>query len=198
MTGHRAVRPTPDETRLAELRAAQDYVDAARLGERLAARRRYAEETARGGFPVYEVPPEVADRYPSFDPADPSTWPEPDRCTEGRPWGLDAYGSVWGNVADRWHAYLAGQTMRNRCRNRWKDDGLRLCGTHANAYRRMRAEAQRRAATYAREDEHADLAKRLTAYGIEADGRATGVVLTADAARDLLRILAEADRVAPL
>jgi hypothetical protein len=183
VTGHRAVRPTPDETRLAELRAAQDEVDAEVL-------------SSSSTFPTYEVPAFVAERFPGFDPADPSTWPEPDRCTEGRPWGLDAYAA--GDAAGRWRVYLAGQGTRNRCRNRWKHERLRLCGTHANAYLRTQADAQRRAARHAREDEHADLAKRLGAYGIEADGRSTGVVLTADAVEELLRLLAEADAVAPL
>lgn len=179
------------------LNAHDPEATAGKVREQIAARREYAEETARGGFPVYEIPPEVAERYPSFDPADPSTWPEPDRCTEGRPWGLDAYGSVWGDAAARWRAYLSGPRPR-ACSNRWKRADLHLCGTHANAYLRTRDDATRRAAKYAREDENADLAKRLGAYGIEADGRSTGVVLTAESCRALLGILAEADRVAPL
>jgi hypothetical protein len=185
-------------SKIAGVLAANDpKATAAKVREQLDARREYVEETARGGFPVYEVPPEVAERFPGFDPADPSTWPEPDRCTEGRPWGLDAYGSVWGDAAARWRVYLSGPRPR-ACSNRWKRADLRLCGTHANAYLRTQVDAQRRAAKYAREDEHANLARHLSAFGIEADGRATGVVLTATAARELLRILAEADRVAPL
>jgi hypothetical protein len=159
-----------------------------RDGDRLDAHREHAEEAATGGFPVYEVPPEVAERYPTFDPADPSTWPEPEKCTEGRPWGLDAYGSVWGSPAYRWRQYLTFPGRSHPCRSRWKRDDLRLCGTHANVYLRMQVDAQRKAAKYAREEEHRDLARQLAAYGIEADGRSTGVILTADAARKLLDV----------
>jgi hypothetical protein len=144
-------------------------------------------ETA-GRFPVYEVPPFVAERFPRFDPADPQTWPEPDKCTEGRPWGIDAYGSVWGSPAGRWESYLTGSRAR-ACRNRWRDPELRLCGTHVNAYRQLLTDNERRIARYAREEQHRDLAQRLAAHGIEADSSAAGVFLLAPAAEELLRRL---------
>jgi hypothetical protein len=190
------------------------------LDERTAARIRerdlYAAEVERAasGFPTYEVPGFVAERFPEFRPADPSSWPEPDRCTEGRPWGHDAYPSSGAsNYADgRWRRYLAAVDASPRpkgarasfverdkgCRNRWKHEDSRLCGTHDKPWRDALFAARKRLERNARELEHLDLAKRLGAYGIEADGFSDSIRLQADAVRDLLRILAEADRVAPL
>jgi hypothetical protein len=163
--------------------------------------RQYAQQLAEtaGRFPSYEVPPEVAARFPEFDPGDPRTWPEPEKCTEGRPWGIDAYGSVWGgNPADRWRVYLTGPRPR-ACRNRWKDPLTHLCRTHLNAYRQVLRDNARRLARYAREEEHGALAKRLgELYSIEATGSVAGVILSADAARQVLDLLAEADRIATL
>jgi hypothetical protein len=160
---------------------------AAMIDDRLTFAREVVETVGR--FPTYEVPEEVRVRYPTFDPGDPSTWPEPDRCTEGRPWGLDAYGSVWGDAAARWRVYLSGVGAR-RCRNRWKDPELRLCGTHVNAYRQLVTDNERRLARYAREEEHRALARDLhELHGIEADSSAAGVFLTAGAARALLELL---------
>lgn len=161
------------------------------------------------GFPVYEVPAIARERFPAFDPADPATWPEPDRCTEGRPWGLSTYepsGVLGGNVEYRWQRYLAAldaPPSRHRssnlgCRNRWRSEEYRLCGTHLNPYLDRVIREDRRRRTEERRLQHVDLAKQLGAYGIVADGVASGVVLQADAVEALLRILAEADRVAPL
>jgi hypothetical protein len=149
-------------------------------------------------FPTYEVPAFVAERFPGFDPADPSTWPEPEKCTEGRPWGHDAYGSVWGTPAGRWELYL-GKGSTRKCRNRWRDERYRLCGTHLAPFMRDVIDSARRERARQRIEQHLDLAKRLGAYGIEADGsRSSGVLLSADAVEALLGLLAEADRVAPL
>lgn len=138
-------------------------------------------------FPVYEVPPFVAERFPGFDPADPETWPEPDKCTEGRPWGLDPYGSVWGAPVGRWENYL--RRNGRPCRNRWKDPETRLCGTHVKVWRDNVERDRRRAASNARHLAHLDLAKRLAAHGIVADGQPYGVLLQADAVEELLRLL---------
>jgi hypothetical protein len=158
--------------------------------ERAAYSRETVEQAYR--FPVYDVPEFVRERFPEFDPADPSTWPEPGKCTEGRPWGLDAYGSVWGDWPDRWRNYLTDRTVRNRCRNRWRSAETRLCGTHENAYRStIAAEAKRHRQNlaYAR---HVDLAKRLDAtWSIQATGTAAGVVLSGDTAEQLVALLNE-------
>lgn len=178
--------------RVAELRAAQAEVDSEVL-------------TAAASFPTYEVPAFVTERFPRFDPADPSTWPEPDRCTDGLPWGHTAYS--YGPtgppaIEDRWRQYLAALASERRppgiCRNRWKDPEARLCGTHVKPWREAIERSRRRSETRARELRHLDLARQLAAYGIEGDGIAHGVLLRADAVEGLLRILAEADRVAPL
>jgi hypothetical protein len=200
VTGGKAVRPTADDRRtqdaIAGVLDAHDPQASARKARDMAQERLdYAREVVEtaGRFPVYEVPPEVAERFPGFDPADPSTWPEPTKCTEGRPWGLDAYGSVWGNWRERWDSYLTDRTIRNRCRNRWRDPELRLCGTHVNTYRQLLADNERRLARYAREEEHRDLARRLAALGIEATGFSDSVRLSADAARHLLDVLDSVD-----
>lgn len=166
----------------------------------------YAAEVvarAASGFPSYEVPAFVAERFPGFRPEDPSTWPEPDRCTDGRPYGFDAYepGGILGrDPSDRWQRYLAAldgvPSARRRsrdlgCRNRWKHEDSRLCGTHDKPWRDGIENARRRLARNARELEHLDLAKQLGAYGIVADGTSDSVRLQADAVRDLLRLLAE-------
>lgn len=169
--------------------------------------------TAPSAFPTYAVPPFVLERFPGFDPADPSTWPEPEKCTEGRPWGLSVYdsgGSIGSNVEYRWQQYLraldapsspSGRATRSiaaGCRNRWKDERYRLCGTHLNPYVDGVIRAERRRSAEERRLRHVDLARQLGAYGIVADGQASGVLLQADAAEGLLRLLAEADQVAPL
>jgi hypothetical protein len=182
----------------------------ARLSEadRIEARREADEETVReaASFPVYELPAFVRDRYPNLDLADPSTWPEPDRCTDGRPYGFQAYGGLVdrtdraGIVEDRWRRYLAALDSSSSdrwtrhdlgCRNRWRHEDSRLCGTHDKPWREAIANARRRAARNARELAHRDLAKQLGAYGIVADGFPDSVRLQADAVRDLLRLLAE-------
>lgn len=144
-------------------------------------------------FPTYEVPALVLERYPEFRPEDPSTWPEPDRCTEGRPWGHDSYapGGVLGSdLAYRWQQYLAGGVSSRPCRNRWRSEEYRLCGTHLAPFVRSLIDAGRRDRARQREEQHLDLAKRLAAHGIEAEGRATGVVLQAPAVETLLQRLA--------
>lgn len=141
-------------------------------------------------FPTYEVPPFVAERFPRFDPADPSTWPEPDKCTEGRPWGIEPYGASLGDPVRRWENYL--RRFGRPCRNRWKDPETRLCGTHVKPYRETLDRDRRRARANARLLRHLDLAKRLGVHGIVADGQASGVLLQADAVEDLLRLLARA------
>jgi hypothetical protein len=167
----------------ASARKARDMIE-----ERAAYAQQLAETAGR--FPSYEVPPEVAARFPGFDPGDPRTWPEPEKCTEGRPWGIDAYGSVWGDPGRRWQAYLTGPHPR-ACRNRWKDPVTHLCGTHLNAYRQVLRDNELRLARYAREEEHGALAKRLgELYSIEATGSVAGVILSADAARQVLDLLA--------
>jgi hypothetical protein len=183
--------------RVAELRAAQDEVDAEVL-------------SSSSTFPTYEVPAFVADRFPEFDPADPSTWPEPDRCTDGRPWGHSAYEYGSGRnspdaIADRWRSYLrevdtppAARFRRSACRNRWKHDDSRLCGVHDKPWRDARIRSVRRQAARARELRHLDLAKRLGAYGIVADGTPHAVTLTADAAEEVIRLLEAYERAAPL
>lgn len=154
------------------------------------------------GLPTYEVPAFVAERFPAFDPQDPSTWPEPDRCTNGRPWGHDAYSYSTPGAqewADRWTRYLASidrppnrYAVADRCRNRWKDEESRLCGTHVKPWREGIETARKRLARNARELEHLDLARQIAAYGIEADGFSDSVRLQADAVRALLCILASA------
>jgi hypothetical protein len=145
-------------------------------------------------FPTYEVPALVARRFPGFDPADPSTWPEPDRCTEGRPWGHNAYGDTLGNrspaaVENRWRTYLDGRARP--CRNRWRSEEYRLCGTHLAPFHRYRMDDARRVAARQRTELNLDLAKRLAVHGIEADGnRASGVLLQVEAVEELLDRLA--------
>jgi hypothetical protein len=176
-----------------------------RVAARLRERDLYAAEVVANssGFPTYEVPAFVAERFPAFRPEDPSTWPEPDRCTDGRPYGFDAYGQT---RADRWQRYLAALdavaastgrpptwTQRDLgCRNRWKHDDSRLCGTHDKPWRDSVRQAEARLRRNARELEHLDLAKQLAAHGIVADGTSDSVRLQADAVRDLLRLLGEA------
>jgi hypothetical protein len=56
---------------------------------------------------------------------------------------------------------------------------------------RRLARNERRLACYAREEEHGALAKRLgELYSIEATGSVAGVILSADAARQVLDLLA--------
>jgi hypothetical protein len=205
VTGGKAVRPTADDRRTQDaiagvLNAHDPQETAARARtmreERAAYSRRLVESAYR--FPTYEVPPEVAERFPEFDPANPETWPEPGKCTEGRPWGLDAYGNVWGDWPDRWRSYLTDRTIRNRCRNRWRSAETRLCGTHENSYRATvahEAKRHRENTAYAR---HVDLAKRLDEHGIEATGTAAGVVLSGDTAEEVLELLASYERANPL
>lgn len=169
------------------------------------------ERVAAAGFPTYEVPAFVRDRFPSFDPGDPATWPEPDRCTDGRPYGHDAYapgGALGTNLDYRWQRYLAALDAGPRpagtrrsfvdrdrgCRNRWKHDDSRLCGTHDRPWRDAIQSARRRVERNVRELKHLDLAKRLAAHGIEADGFADSVHLQADAVEELLVVLDEAVR----
>jgi hypothetical protein len=170
--------------RVEELRAAQEEVD---------------REVLAGSvtFPTYEVPGFVLERFPGFDPTDPSTWPEPDRCTEGRPWGHDAYSFgplTPERVAATWQTYLANcdrpaARRPNVCRNRWRDADARLCGTHVKPYRETTARAARRRRIREAELLHLDLAKRLGEWGVTGDGMAQGVLLQADAVRDLLELL---------
>lgn len=152
--------------------------------------------TAPAAFPSYEVPAFVLERFPGFDPADPSTWPEPDRCTDGRPWGLSSYpasGVLGSNVEYRWQQYLAavdtGKRPYGACRNRWKDERYRLCGTHLNPYLDAVIREERRRRAEERRLQHVDLAKRLAAHGIVADGQVSGVLLQADAVEGVLRLL---------
>jgi hypothetical protein len=170
-------------------------------------------ERAAQGFPAQEVPEFVRERFPEFDPANPATWPEPDRCTDGRPYGFSSY-SYGGfrsatETEDRWRRYLraldadavatAAGTRRPRlslvergCRNRWKYEDSRLCGTHDRPWRDGVENARKRLARNARELEHLDLARQLGAYGIVADAQSDSVRLGADAVRELLRLLAGA------
>lgn len=147
-------------------------------------------------FPALPVPAFVAERFPGFDPTDPSTWPEPDRCTDGRPWGLSTYepsGVLGSNVDYRWQQYLdavdAGKRPYGACRNRWRDERYRMCGTHLNPYLDAVFRAERRKRAEASRLRHVELAKRLDEYGIVADGHATGVLLQADAVEGVLRLL---------
>jgi hypothetical protein len=156
-------------------------------------------------FPTYEVPAFVLERFPAFRPEDPSTWPEPDRCTEGRPWGHSAYavtGSANG-VEDRWRRYLraldagprptgARRSFVDRdlgCRNRWRSEEYRLCGTHLRPFLDGLRERDRAARVRDSTERYLDLAKRLAVHGIEGDARAAGVLLRADAIEGLLRLL---------
>jgi hypothetical protein len=204
---------TAGEVNLGPARVGLDERTRARIEERDA----YAAEVERAasGFPTYEVPAFVADRFPEFRPEDPETWPEPDRCTDGRPYGFSAYeysGSAKG-VEDRWRRYLAALDAGPRpagarrsfvdrdkgCRNRWKHEDSRLCGTHDRPWRDAVFAARKRLARNARELEHLDLARQLSAYGIEADGFSDSVRLQADAVRALLVMLAPAeDRPPPV
>lgn len=138
------------------------------------------------------LPPEARERFPDFRADDPSTWPEPDKCTEGRPWGLGAYSDA--NGLRSWDSYLRGSD-RQRCRNRARYDGL--CGTHYNVrHDRLSREARERAA---REDgERAlDLARRLAPHlaphgiALDATGRNLHLDLrSADRLADVLDALA--------
>lgn len=179
---------------------------AVRDEDRAAARAEVDRETIEqaASFPTYEVPEFVLARFPTFDPSDPQTWPEPDRCTDGRPWGHNAYS--WGGATtrpgyheDRWRRYLAAvnreascvrSVSRSRdlgCRNRWKHDDSRLCGVHDRPWRDSIAQARRAERRRQRVEENLDLARRLGEHGIEADGSSpTGVVLAPDAVRTLL------------
>lgn len=183
-----------------------------RVAAMVEARNEHAREVAASAhrFPVYELPEFVRERFPDLDLADPSTWPEPDRCTDGRPYGFDAYGvsGIANGAEDQWRRYLAALDAGPRpararrsfvdrdkgCRNRWRYDDSRLCGTHDRPWRESIEAARRRVARNAREQEHRDLARQLAAHGIVADGYADSVRLQADAVRDLLRILDEAVR----
>jgi hypothetical protein len=171
---------------------------------------RQRRESAEGdlarltSWPVHPLPAFVRERLPDLDLDDPSTWPEPDRCTDGRPWGHNAYSFGYAresDLADRWRSWFAWRSATESgtrwsgtakpCRNRWKYEESRLCGTHhrpwEDSVRRERQSARR----YARIEQHLDLAKRLAAHGIEADGSSnTGVVLQADAVETLLQRLA--------
>jgi hypothetical protein len=186
------------------LNAHDPEVTAAKVRAMTDARREYAEEEVKryAGFPAHPLPGFVRERFPDLDLADPSTWPEPQKCTDGRPWGYNAYSfgfSSSAQVEDLWRSWLAGGRGARPCRNRWKYEDSHLCGVHDRPWRDGKIRAEKAARRYARIEEHLDLARQLTAYGIEADGSSNvGVVLTADAARELLRILAEADRIAPL
>jgi hypothetical protein len=162
-------------------------------------------DRAASGFPTYEVPAFVAERFPGFRPEDPSTWPEPDRCTEGRPWGHSAYGVIGAvtgaaNGAE-WRRYLAAVDAGPRgvrtswidrdkgCRNRWKFEEYRLCGTHLRPFLDRLAEQDRAARVRASTERYLDLGKRLAAHGIEGEARAAGVLLREDAIEGLLRLL---------
>lgn len=166
-----------------------------RVAAILEARDEHAREvvTEASSFPVYEVPDFVHVQFPGFDPTDPDTWPERDKCTDGRPWGHDAYsygssgsGRDWSRL---WEFYL--QRRGRLCRNRWKDPETRLCGTHVKPYREGVQRAAARLRRNARVEEHLDLARRLQErHEIEADGSsAAGVVINAENMRALLALL---------
>jgi hypothetical protein len=180
-----------------------------RDADRRESRREVIEETlaeARG-LPTYEVPPFVLERYPEFRPDDPSTWPEPDRCTDGRPWGHNAYGlsgTLGSDPSYRWQRYLAAvdtiaaapagrvPTWTRRdlgCRNRWRDERYLLCGTHLRPFLDRIEDAARAARVRASTERYLALAHRFAAHGIEADGRAGGLVLRAESAEAILRLL---------
>jgi hypothetical protein len=163
-------------------------------------------------FPAYEVPSFVLDRYPRFDLTDPDTWPEPDKCTDGRPWGWSAYGGRITRREDadhRWRRYLdavdrprpagARRSFVDRdlgCRNRWKDERYRLCGTHLRPFLDRIADQQRADRVRASTEKHLALAHRLAAHGIESDARAYGVLLQANAVEGLLRLLSRPETAA--
>lgn len=199
---------TSDRDLIASVLNAHDpEATAAKVKAMTDARREYAEEDAKryAGFPVHPLPGFVRERFPDLDLADPSTWPEPEKCTDGRPWGHNAYSyghSSSAQVEDQWRAWLAGGRGARPCRNRSKYEDSHLCGVHDRPWRDGKTRAENAARRYRRIEDHLDLARQLGAHGIEADGSSNvGVVLRADAARDLLRRLARLaseDRVAPL
>lgn len=180
--------------------------DPGRVAAMIEARDEHAREVVatESTFPVHELPAFVLERFPALILSDPETWPEPDACTDGRPWGHSAYGSDLAPryIEDRWRRWLAAfdaGTPRSRwqrrelgCRNRWRDEEARLCGTHVKPYRDRINDARRRLRVEERRLRHVDLAKRLAAHGIVADGHPSGVLLQADAVEDVLRLLAGA------
>jgi hypothetical protein len=94
----------------------EQLVDDDRTADRLTAERADARlDDARAvigsqAWDRVELPPIARQRYPGLDLTRPETLPEPDRCAEGRPWGVDPYGSVWGTPDQRWASYIAGTT----------------------------------------------------------------------------------------
>lgn len=163
-----------------------------RAQEMLAERVEQARETvALADWQRVDLPPIAERAYPGLDLADPSTLPEPDRCAEGRPWGPDAYGSVWGTPDQRWAAYIEGRpaSMRNRCRNRWRDRATLLCGTHLNAWQRSLDDAAKRLRRHEWQTEATELCRRLGVHEVEAEPAPGGVLLRPDAARALAELL---------
>lgn len=138
-----------------------------------------------------ELPPIARRAYPQLDLADPSTLPEPGRCAEGRPWGPDAYGSVWGTPDERWAAYIerAPSSMAARCRNPWKDRTTLLCGTHRNAWQRTLDDASKRLRRHEWQTEATELCRSLGVHLIDAEPAPGGVLLRPDAARALVELL---------
>lgn len=135
--------------------------------------------------PPVEVPAEVREqvlaRWPQLDLADPSTWPEPDRCTEGRPWGPGAY-SDGERSPHSWSLYLRG--LGRVCRNRAKHDD-HLCGTHHRTRAARLLDDEKRDRREARRLRSVELARELCRLGVEATG--TGpVTLTHEAAEQLI------------
>lgn len=138
------------------------------------------------------LPAEARERFPDFDADDPSTWPEPDRCTDGAPFGPSAY-----RVYNRWESFLAqlDREQRNgrrdpgspRCRNAAKTD--HLCGTHDNVRRTRQAEEERSRAAEERRQVGTELARRVTAHGIPAENRGDAVLIHRADAELLLRVL---------
>lgn len=137
------------------------------------------------------LPPDARARFPELNLDDPATWPEPDRCTDGAPFGPSAYGP--GSIS--WDWYLrnlaqeeAGRRVTNgRCRNRGKFD--HLCGTHNKVRERRREEAERSARIRAAAERGLAIAHRLDALGVECDARGSGVQLSEEQATRLADLL---------
>jgi sugar phosphate isomerase/epimerase len=158
------------------------------LADRLDAAR---DTVALADWQRVHLPPIARQAYPGIDLADPLTLPEPRACAEGRPWGPDAYGSVWGTTDERWASYIEGgpATMRARCRNRWKDRATLLCGTHLNAWQRTLDDAAKRLRRHEWHTEATELCRRLAVHTVEAEPNPGGLLLRPDAARLLAELL---------
>jgi hypothetical protein len=141
------------------------------------------------------IPPEARARFPDLNLDDPATWPEPDRCTDGAPFGPSAYGTGGIGSSSAWTHYLrnvdteaaGGKVWNGRCRNRGKFD--HLCGTHDKVRARRREEAERSRRAREAQERGLALAHRLDALGVECDARGAGVLLSEEQGNRLADLL---------